>query len=206
MPLGPYFFNLAINCKVVSAFVGRERHNCSKQFSLLFPMTHHPSATLLGESPWRYAGSPPRPPDSRSIEGYSLERMKGLLSLGIRCLFRAGKTAFPARGRLCSLLYWRVFTRSIEGSPLGRVCLSHSSEVLGFLGANTNSSLRILAKLIFSTKRRQRRLLMPLSDVKGRRGVIGEGKNHRSERGFVPSPKKHLSSLQFIANQKPWGS
>ena len=42
LPLRPYFFSLAINCKVVSALVGRGRHNCSlsgfsSQSSFFFP-------------------------------------------------------------------------------------------------------------------------------------------------------------------------
>ena len=45
----------------------------------------------------------------------------------------------------------------------------------------------------------------PFGSARKRVGVVGEGKNYRSERGFVPSPTKALTTLQFIANQNNQG-
>ena len=127
---------------------------------------------------------------TRADEGSSLGRMKGLHSGEEGCVPRARKDVFPERGRMCSPSEGRCSLR-----VRGDVPFEHRE-------AFTSSGIRGASRSEQDLNPAKAGGLggLPPSSARKRVGVIGEGKNHRSERGFVPSPKERLHKWQFITS------
>ena len=175
--------NLAINCKVKSVPLGEGQGHCS--------LTGFSSRSSFSAPPRRYAGSPPKtsPHLFTSPKGFALWK-PSLCWNGVwllepfeppcsRCSSRSGRWSRLARDSGRVPLGAKVLHCSVRRSCTARC------EGLAPLGAR--SSPRSMRMVRFERESGGLGGLPP-SSARKRVGVIGEGKNHRSERGFVPPP------------------